>query len=151
MSEQEIINAVGTLIVSNWTYFLSGTVTFLTGCIFLSWQIANAFHRKERELLQAELTHQKERFSQFETIVEQRINMLQVEAELLNKKVNPSKDPMFPYGAGTGGGGGELSNTKSNEQAMLKIDSDKEADRLKELINRTEVISSILKTATGFL
>lgn len=150
MSEQEIINAVGTLIVANWTYFLGGLVAFTTGCIFLSWQIANAFHRRDKELLQAELNHQKERFTQFESIVEQRISLLQAEAESLNKKANPSKEPLILYQKAIGSD--ESAGTKSEEERpMFSRVPVKETDKIKDVLNRTEIISSILKSLIGVI
>lgn len=147
MTEQEIINAVGILIVSNWSYFLGGLIAFTTGCVLLSWRIASAFHRREKELLQAELNHQKERFSQFEAIVDQRISLLQTEAESLNKKINHSKEPIILYQKAIGSD--EASDTKKDELPIFSRVTAKETDKIKEVLNRTEIISSILKNVMG--
>ena len=143
MNEQEMINVIGTLFVQHWSYFVGGLITFLTGFAFLTWRIANGFHHREKKLLQSELEHQKDRFSQYESIVEQRISLLQSEAELLSKKINPKENIVLYQGAIKEG---ELTNLDADNRAMFMRDLNKANEGIKSFLDKTEVINSVLKS-----
>jgi len=148
MSEQEIITSIGTMIVNNWSYFLGGFLSFLTCCMIVSWKIASGFHMREKSILQTELAHQKERFSQYESIVEQRISLLQSEAEALSQKVG-KQDKLILYQRSN-----EVDEHKSHtdsESPMFMRVPAKESDRIKNLIEKTDLINSILKSVGGII
>lgn len=100
MNEAELIALVGTAIVKNWTYIAGAIFAFVSGSIFLCWNVSKSFHKKECELLQKELDNQKERFSQYESIVEQRINLLQSETEYLVKHRASERKEIQPIALG---------------------------------------------------
>ena len=86
MEEKELINFVGNMLVGNWKLISGVFFTVFGSCIAGSWWLSNILHKKEIRILQLELSNQKERFTQFESIVEQRITFLNQEAELLQEK-----------------------------------------------------------------
>ncbi|WP_444957518.1 hypothetical protein [Microbulbifer sp. ZKSA002] len=88
MTDEELITFIGKSVVNNWEYIVSIYFALLSGGVALSWMISNLIHKKEIKVLQLEITHQKERFSQFESIMEQRIASIQSEAEMLQRKIS---------------------------------------------------------------
>jgi hypothetical protein len=148
MSEQELINSIGTMFVNNWSYFLGGFITFLTCCMVISWKVASGFHLREKRILQTELAHQKERFSQYESIVEQRISLLQSEAEALSRKAGKVEDLILYQRSD------ELVEHKSQDTAekpmFMRVPA-KESDRIKSFIEKTDLINSILKSIGGVI
>jgi len=148
MSEQELINSIGAMFVNNWSYFLGGFITFITCCMVISWKVASGFHLREKRILQTELAHQKERFSQYESIVEQRISLLQSEAEALSKKAGKVED-LILYRRSN-----EIDKPDSQEageKPMFLRASAKESDRIKSFIEKTDLINSILKSLGGVI
>lgn len=147
MSEQELINSVGTMVVNNWTYFLGGFITFLSCCMVVSWKISRGFHLRENRILRTELAHQKERFSQYESIVEQRINLLQSEAEALSKKARKEDLILYQRSDETI----KNSSRRTDDKAAFLRAPTKESDRIKNFIEKTDLINSILKSLGGVI
>lgn len=156
MTQEDIALSVGTLIVSNWTYFVGGVVTFISASILLSWKIAKSLHQKESDLLRTELSYQNERFSQYEAVVEQRISLLSKEAELLRHKINPSEELILYQSAAPK----KESKTKENAskigislepsyaRASAKEPEESVVKQVKNILDKTDIISSIIKAAT---
>ena len=87
MSDQEMITFAGTVLVNNWKYILGGIVAMLSLGVTSSWWLAKTLHKKEIEVLKLELSHQKDRFNQFTSIVDQRVSLLKSEAESTRKAI----------------------------------------------------------------
>ena len=158
MSDPELVKFIGETVISNWKYILSSIIALIGGAVALSWFVSNLIHKKEIRLLQLELSHQKDRFSQFETIMEKRILMLQNEAELLSKSLtheNPAKIlnqsnsntdevaymdvPAFLRK------GDESEQQVAENQSEYKV----KENNLVSLIERTDLIKAIIKGATA--
>ena len=106
--------------------------------------IATAFHKKEITILNSEINHQRERFNQYESIVEQRINLLTSEAETLKNKLLPDDEPMILY----------QSAVKPNPHGVSESGKEEDIEsgsKVSEFIAKTDIINIILKNATGLL
>ncbi|WP_444916942.1 hypothetical protein [Microbulbifer sp. JMSA003] len=88
MTDEELITFIGKSVVNNWEYIAGIYFALLSGGVALSWMISNLIHKKEIKVLQLEIAHQKERFSQFESIMEQRIASIRSEAEMLQNRLS---------------------------------------------------------------
>tara|TARA_R110002012_G_C11644361_1_gene610916 strand:+ start:807 stop:1289 length:483 start_codon:yes stop_codon:yes gene_type:complete len=160
MTDLELINFTGTTLVNNWKYIFAGFFTFISACVAATWWFSNILHKKEIRVLKLELTHQKERFNQFESIVEQRVLALQHEAELLQRKTTPSSTDSVA----------DLSQKEMNlgddEYLDIPVFLRKAADstevaepannysspsKIKEFLEKTDIINSVIKTAVGLV
>lgn len=86
MTEELLIG----FIVKNWQYFASAIATLFIGGIGFTWFLASYIHSKEVRVLELQVDHQKEHFNQFETIMENKMQMIQFQAQMLQHKL--SKD-----------------------------------------------------------
>jgi len=159
MTDPELINFAGASLVNNWKYVFSGILAFISACVAAAWWFSNILHKKEIRVLQLELTHQKERFNQFESIVEQRVLTLQHEAELLQRKAMPSSTNNNVLSSHT------ADPTLSDDEYMdIPVFFRKEADttavaesegsysspsKIKQFLEKTDIINNILKAAVG--
>jgi len=150
MTDEEIGNLIGLFLAQNWSYFLGGFIAFIFSCILLSWRISKSLPQREVELLKTEIAHQKERFSQYISIVEQRINLLQGEADALNRKLNPKKQPSVLYQS-------PVTNQEPKERTETEelinkpmfsrrapTEAEKDEQRIEKLLDRTDIIKDII-------
>lgn len=159
MTDPELINFTGTTLVNNWKYIFAGVLTFISACVAATWWFSNILHKKEIRVLKLELTHQKERFNQFESIVEQRVLALQHEAELLQRKVAPSNTNNNTASSHT------VEPTSSDGEyldipAFLRKEADTTAvaepegdysspSKIKQFLEKTDIINNVLRAAIG--
>lgn len=160
MTEIELINFSSTALVNNWKYIFAGILTLISACIAAAWWFSNIVHKKEIRILQLELTHQKERFNQFESIVEQRVLALQHEAELLQRKAvhSTSKSDVLlnhtdPISS---------DNENLDSPTFLRKDADtteivepdnshSSPSKIKTFLEKTDIINGILKSVVGLV
>ncbi|HFQ5433910.1 hypothetical protein HJ205_23160 [Vibrio parahaemolyticus] len=86
MNEQ-LASFVGDAVLNNWLSLISLAVTFCAGLVALTWFVSNLVHKREIRLLELQLAHQKEQFSQFEMIVNQRVDALKEQASLVEDAI----------------------------------------------------------------
>ena len=158
MSELELVKFIGESVIENWKYILSSVFALISCAVALSWFISSSLHKKEIKLLQLELSHQKERFHQFEIITDKRMLMLQSEAEILSKSMTHEKSDKIPNQNNSTSEevvymdipaflrrGDECNLSVSAEKAEYEID----VNNLASLIARTDAIKTIIKSATA--
>lgn len=134
MDNQEIVLVVGTFVIENWKYLLSGFVGLLCSVAALCWLILGLLHKKEVRILELQLSQQRDSFTQFESIVEQRFKVLQKEAEQLKSKLisTASHSPEIKL---------ELENS-TNNVVQLPVNSTEESKE-----NEDSRVSTFLKSA----
>ncbi|MDC5706635.1 hypothetical protein [Vibrio europaeus] len=82
MNEQ-LAYYIGEAVLSNWLSMISLFFSFCAGLVALTWFVSNLIHKREIRLLEIQLAHQKDQFSQFECIVNQRVDALKEQAGLV--------------------------------------------------------------------
>ncbi|WP_064609897.1 hypothetical protein [Photobacterium sp. J15] len=86
--QEELINFIGTAIVINWLPILSAFFVFCSGLITLTWLVFTRIHKQETRLLELQLRQKNEQFTQYVSIVEQRIETLKDQAEKLDSNLS---------------------------------------------------------------
>ncbi|MGK0235381.1 MAG: hypothetical protein ACI9EK_001917 [Psychroserpens sp.] len=154
MEEQELIKFLGTTIVNNWIFIFTSFFTILGSCIAGSWWLSNIFNKQKISILQLQLRNQNDRFTQFESIVDQRINFLKHEAELLQNKVS-TNPPKTIVESSQSSQSNYLDTTaflrKSNEESLEVTEPKNEylvSVKIKNFLESTDVINRIIKTAS---
>ncbi|WP_104023908.1 hypothetical protein [Vibrio hyugaensis] len=82
MNEQ-LASYIGEAVLNNWLSMISLLFSFCAGLVALTWFVSNLIHKREIRLLEMQLAHQKDQFSQFECIVNQRVDALKEQAGLV--------------------------------------------------------------------
>ncbi len=150
MTEEELGKLLGAVVFNHWEYVLGVLGTFIAACVVLSWKISKSFHQKECDMLRTEISHQKDRFSQYEAVVEQRINLLQAQAEQLTEKLSPKpqifyQGPVIPK---------EQTACSPDEDVRFSIAPEPDqpsGNRLQDFLDKTDLINRAIKLATGVM
>lgn len=82
MNEQ-LTSYIGEAVLTNWLSIVSLFFSFCAGLVTLTWFVSNLIHKREIRLLEIQLAHQRDQFSQFECIVNQRVDALKEQAGLI--------------------------------------------------------------------
>ena len=146
MEEQQIINIVGSFVFENWKSVLSAFVGLIGGVVSLCWFILSLLHKKEIRMLELQLSQQRESFNQFEAIVEQRIQVLQKEAEQLKNKVVPKTNEDSEQNIV-----GAESNVIKLSQKSGNKDEVVEDNRLSTFLKKTDMITNTISILNGFI
>jgi len=144
MSDTNLIIFIGESVLANWKYILSSVIGLIGGAVAFCWFVSNLINKKEIRILKLELANQQERFTQFNTVMEQRILMLQNEADILNKKITSSdiENMEMPFFLSKD----EIVDSQvAEDSAEYKV----KVNALDALIEKTETIKSIIKSASA--
>lgn len=150
MTEEELGNLLGMVMFNHWEYVLGILGTFIAACGILSWKISKSFHQKECDILRTEISHQKDRFHQYEAVVEQRINLLQSQAELLTEKLSPKPQIFYQDSVLHD----EQTTCDPDEAIRFSIapkPDQSSGSRLQVFLEKTDLINRAIKLATGVI
>ena len=137
MDKNQLIITIGTAVLDQWQYLLSSVFAIILTCIGLAWLLSNLLHKKEIRMLELQLSQQKETFSQFEAIVEQRVSVLQQEAEILKAKAIPQNNEEINS---NNNGGINDAYAVAEPSGKYRVKS-----KLTEFIERTDLINKVIK------
>lgn len=151
MTEQDLINLVGGFAVNNWQYLVGGLFASFAAIASISWAIAGHSHQKEIKILELELDHQKERFGQFETIMQNKLELIESQANALKIQISKEENKqIMPIQINDKNQAqNQNESTEYNpENGQIKIDYKK---LMSFLLDKSDSISNTIITASRLL
>ncbi|MUK78940.1 hypothetical protein GNP84_18840 [Aliivibrio fischeri] len=137
----ELGDFIGQTVIEHWIPIVSALFVFCSSLVTITWIISNRLHKQEIRMLELQLTQQKEQFVQYESIVEQRINMLKEQVEKVGTSLGASDTVMKS----------EILTPDRNPNIRFSRKLIKDESKISHFISNTDYVSNLLSSIIRLL